>query len=86
MEGDSKGNYLDDDEASTAIVGALEVDGGLVVGNVEALDCGSLPDVRYLCVCGGRVGETQDEEDGCRGEFHIEIAVQYWFVGKRSLN
>ena len=30
--------YLDDDEAGAAVVGALVVDGGLVVGDVEAFD------------------------------------------------
>ena len=30
--------YLDDDEASPTVIRALEVDGGLVVRDVEALD------------------------------------------------
>lgn len=48
VKGDVRGNYLDDDEPSTAVVGALKVDGGLVVGDVETLDCVSLLDVPYF--------------------------------------
>ena len=39
LGGREQKGYLDDDEASAGIVGALEVDVGLVVGYVEALDC-----------------------------------------------
>ncbi len=39
--------YLDDDEAGTAVVCALEVDVALVVGDVETLDGGTLVDGRF---------------------------------------
>lgn len=41
MRMEEEERYFDDDEARTAAVGAFEVDGGLVVGDVEALDGGS---------------------------------------------
>lgn len=40
-------SYLDDYEACAAAVGAREVDGALVVGDVEALDCGPLFDIGW---------------------------------------
>lgn len=33
-----EGGYLDNDEAGAVVVGGLEVDASLVVGDVEALD------------------------------------------------
>lgn len=46
-EGKGRGGftYLDDDEAGAAVVGALVVYCGLVVGDVEALDCGTFLEV-----------------------------------------
>lgn len=53
--------HFDDDETGAAVVGALEIDGALVVGDVEALDRGSFLEV-FGWSCGyKREGEKRGE-------------------------
>ena len=56
-----KYTHFDDNEAGTAVVGAFEVDGTLVVGDVETFDCGS-----FLEVFGWNCGYERESEQ--RGE------------------
>ncbi len=50
--------YLDDDEAGPVAVGGGEVDVGLVVGNIETLDCADAWLKRGGCsTCGQEEGE-----------------------------
>lgn len=67
VQGVGRGWYLDDDEAGAAAVGACEVDVGLVVGDVEALDCADAGLKRGRCsACGEEEGES-----GSDGELHL---------------
>lgn len=63
-EGSGCGGYLDDDEAGAAAVGAGEVDVGLVIGDVEALDCAGAGIKRGgSSVCGQEEGERWSERE-----------------------
>ena len=52
-------SYLDNYEAGTTVVSTLEVDGALIVRDVEALDSSSFLERR--CICEGK-GKKRGEE------------------------
>ena len=58
--------YLYDHKAGATVVGTLEVDGALIMRDVEALDCGSLLEVHRSRLCEGK-----REERGEKRKLHI---------------
>ena len=61
-----KGPHFDDDKTGAAVVGAFEVDGALVVRDVEAFDC-----VSFLEVFGRGCGyKGEGEKNGENRELH----------------
>lgn len=58
--------HLDDHKARAACVGTCEVDSGLVAGDVEPLDGGTLLDLGW-----SRCGKAEDGGDGEGRELHV---------------